>query len=340
MRGTAQVWFVALAASAVHCGDAGEFVCEANTQCVSGETQGVCEVSGYCSFADSMCPSGQRYGSQAPAHLAKTCVPSSVAEGGTGSTSSKPTEAESGEAGTTFGLDDTANDDAAEVTGPMTRGGMTSPATTTSDDGSGTTTRLETGSGSGSTTEGLPCPPFVDDFEDGVIDPIWVQAFPEELAEDDGELFMSITPGDITDASGVQIFDVDLRQAQTSVELGVLPQSPFSQTVFVILSPNGEHLMFVVSPTQLLLRVGDGVTQAQQPVTLDLDPSAHRWLRFVVDEPGAAFETSPDGESWNTLHELQYDWSFEDGRVDILATNWSVLPSAETVSVRSFELCP
>ena len=40
----------------------GDFTCTLNTQCTGG-SGGVCEASGYCSFADPSCaPSGQRYG--------------------------------------------------------------------------------------------------------------------------------------------------------------------------------------------------------------------------------------------------------------------------------------
>ena len=48
--------------------------CARDTQCGSG---GVCEPSGYCSFADASCAGGRRYGRWAPAPLGAACVPAS-----------------------------------------------------------------------------------------------------------------------------------------------------------------------------------------------------------------------------------------------------------------------
>jgi alpha-tubulin suppressor-like RCC1 family protein len=58
------------------------FECDANSDCVDG-TQGVCETSGFCSFPDSGCPSGRRYGRFAGAGLGDSCVDGS-SDGGMG----------------------------------------------------------------------------------------------------------------------------------------------------------------------------------------------------------------------------------------------------------------
>jgi len=47
------------------------FQCEAADECAGG----TCQPSGYCSFPDPSCPSGQVYGTLAPAWLAERCVP-------------------------------------------------------------------------------------------------------------------------------------------------------------------------------------------------------------------------------------------------------------------------
>ena len=47
------------------------FTCEQSTQCTVG---GMCQPTGYCSFPDLGCPSGQRYGDAAGDGLAGTCV--------------------------------------------------------------------------------------------------------------------------------------------------------------------------------------------------------------------------------------------------------------------------
>ncbi len=48
------------------------FLCGADTEC---GTDGTCESSGYCSFPDTECSSGQRYGEHAGTGLANMCVP-------------------------------------------------------------------------------------------------------------------------------------------------------------------------------------------------------------------------------------------------------------------------
>jgi hypothetical protein len=49
--------------------------CARDTQCASGGDSGACESSGYCSFADTSCSGGRRYGRWAPAPLGSACVP-------------------------------------------------------------------------------------------------------------------------------------------------------------------------------------------------------------------------------------------------------------------------
>lgn len=57
------------------CGGAFAFVCEDDTQCSDGSRQGVCQPTGYCSFPDGACDTGQRYGQRAAPELAGQCVP-------------------------------------------------------------------------------------------------------------------------------------------------------------------------------------------------------------------------------------------------------------------------
>ncbi|MCX4245496.1 RCC1 domain-containing protein [Paraliomyxa miuraensis] len=65
------------------CG-ASAFECEQSSQCLGDGAEGVCQQSGYCSFPDEGCPSGQRYGDHAGNGLAGECVP--VSEGSSGGT--------------------------------------------------------------------------------------------------------------------------------------------------------------------------------------------------------------------------------------------------------------
>ena len=51
------------------------FVCAASSQC---GTDGICEPTGGCSFADPGCPSGRRYGPHSAASLRDRCVGGAV----------------------------------------------------------------------------------------------------------------------------------------------------------------------------------------------------------------------------------------------------------------------
>lgn len=64
---------IGLAVSPISCSSEA-FFCTEDGQCVQREAQGTCQVSGVCSFPDSDCDSGHRFGEFAGA-LANTCVP-------------------------------------------------------------------------------------------------------------------------------------------------------------------------------------------------------------------------------------------------------------------------
>ena len=57
------------------------YTCSESSACVTAGQQGTCEPSGFCSFPDTACPSGQRYGDLASSELANGCVASMIACG-------------------------------------------------------------------------------------------------------------------------------------------------------------------------------------------------------------------------------------------------------------------
>lgn len=68
------------------------YSCTGDENCVDGVKRGVCEPSGFCSYPDERCDSGQRYDDLAGGGLAQTCVDApfstTTAGGGSSSTSS------------------------------------------------------------------------------------------------------------------------------------------------------------------------------------------------------------------------------------------------------------
>ena len=152
--------------------------------CIVGGVAGQCEATGFCSFPDTGCPSGQRYGEFAGAGLAFDCVPpgtvdtesgSDTATGSSSTTGSTmttlATSADSSASGVTTGVTTmttmTTMTTAAE-TGPMSAGGESS-----SSGMSGVTTDAsETSaseSDSASDTSMIEAPPCADfNFEDAM----------------------------------------------------------------------------------------------------------------------------------------------------------------------------
>jgi len=81
MRGVRAL--LVLAPWLVACNDSRPFHCFVDDQCGAGAGGGArCEPDGYCSFADSTCASGRRFGAQSPGQLANTCVAASTDDGG------------------------------------------------------------------------------------------------------------------------------------------------------------------------------------------------------------------------------------------------------------------
>ena len=80
----------------------GAFLCSDDSQCEGGQ----CEASGYCSFPDEACLSGQRYGEHSPTGLAGECV---EFDGGTGpSPTTGPSEGTTPSESNSDGVDDSS----------------------------------------------------------------------------------------------------------------------------------------------------------------------------------------------------------------------------------------
>jgi hypothetical protein len=106
------------------------FFCDTPEDCTSADGGGMCEETGYCSFPDTECETGRRYGELAPSGLAGTCVPQSGGTGTTTSTSDEPgTSDPTVQPGSTTGPDETSAATSDATTEPST----TDPSTTDAD---------------------------------------------------------------------------------------------------------------------------------------------------------------------------------------------------------------
>ena len=108
------------------------FQCTNASDCVLDALQGHCEANGHCSFDDSDCDSGRRYGEIAPGSLAGECVPvddlasSGMAESGSATTTTTTASTESGTATSAS----TTSTGTTSTTGPVSASGPTTDPTT------------------------------------------------------------------------------------------------------------------------------------------------------------------------------------------------------------------
>ena len=144
------------------CTDSGSFACQDNEDCGDG----ICEVTGYCSFTDDSCASGRRYGDLAEQGLAGQCV--ALDEGST--TAMVPTTSDTPTTDNATTLEPTTTDTTTGATSerPSTEG------TATDDSGSESSDGLQPAEcGDGVAADGEQC--FdADAFADFPIDPFAV----------------------------------------------------------------------------------------------------------------------------------------------------------------------
>lgn len=120
------------------------FQCSASSDCVLDALQGHCESNGHCSFDDSACASGRRYGELAPGSLAGECVPHDDTAG----TGSATSSVGSGDSTTTsMTTESTSVATAVMTTSPTETTTVPAPTTTTAP-----TTTAGPSTGTGMTT--------------------------------------------------------------------------------------------------------------------------------------------------------------------------------------------
>lgn len=138
-----------------------QFACGADDQCSIGEIAGRCEPGGVCSFPDSDCPSGHRYG-ELSGELAGECVD---ADGGTspatedGTTSDTPQQTEGADGSSA----DPSSTTSTSTSTSTSTGTSTSPSTST-------TTTSDGSSSSGLEPDPDPYGPCVEDNQCPVPD--------------------------------------------------------------------------------------------------------------------------------------------------------------------------
>lgn len=198
-------WALLGLAGSVGCTGAAVFQCAESSQCSIDGRAGTCEPSGYCSFPDETCPSGQRYGDHAAAGLAETCVPTEEATG-----ASTTTAGGTGTSGGSTGVASTGNPLGSDGASVATTAALdTSEGTTT---GNAATTSATTSSSTGGSETGSPI--TVLSYQAALAecnDPITLDPDACELVSDPpmGAMTVDLADGGVGPMNAYLRFDLD-----------------------------------------------------------------------------------------------------------------------------------
>lgn len=318
-------------------GDA--FLCESDDVCQQAGVSGLCQPSGYCSFPDDACPSGQRYGDHAGGSLAGICVDAS--NEGTGSSSDGTPTPVTSTTSTTGVTTSTSEPPTTGVDGPVT----TEPVGE-SDTGTGTS--------SGGMADEAPAttgPPaqtvcWVDEFDDGTIDAAtWCTYVDPGVLVDEplGHLRFALIPAEWAmgqDGSGwaATCQNVPLLGATATTEVLAVPQASPHTEAFIELRSEATGLGMGVLGGELYAFVWNGMGYAGvhfQPY----DPAAHHFLRVLGTEEGLVAEASADGTTWDHVYTEEVDLADGEGW-GALGTWAEMIPlESDESSFERFELC-
>lgn len=339
---------VAYAALTTGCQASAVFQCEADEQCALDGGDGSCQPNGYCSFGDSTCPSGQRYGDQAPGGLAGLCV--------------EPLPDDTQTSGDCIGPDCAPP---TPITGPAstgetTSGGSTQPdQTSTSTDDSdtrgsggktegsdGTTGEASSEDSSSSvtgepTTTGMPvCPEFVDEFDNGVVDEAPWQIFDGTglMSEAAGSIRFSIDPSEAF-YSFMVLSDLDVTTGYVLAHLIALPQDPSSEFLLRVYDEGGltGATLGITGDRRISARVEGG-----DPTEFVYGPDVTAlWLQLTFDGTNVNFNFSTDGTTYTELDSVLSPL-VDPGAAQASMAGGSFAPimsPAHAIEIETFEHC-
>lgn len=330
------------------CTGAGAFVCVSDEDC-NAQPGGQCEASGYCSFPDAECITGQRYGDAAGEGLSQRCVPAEE-----GSTSEAPATTTTATTATPTGvttLGSTMTDDSTSSAGTSTStttqgatisssGSSSSSDAGDSSSGSSGSSSTDAGSSSSTDTTGQAGCEFAvsDSFDGASFGPQWAPDS-DEVSIGGGNLIIHV-PTSNTD------FDF-LRPTQTlsgenisiAASLADPPDQEFSQALIAFTDiPTDSSIDFVIGPDTLSAREWEG-TNFVSHVQIPFVPAEHVFFRLRSEGAAVYYEVSADGTAYTTLYEADLDLSGWQGDARIGGGSWSENPMDEDVRFGEVEIC-
>ncbi len=328
--GTRAWWAWGLGAC-LGCASTDAFLCESDEGCQQGGVHGLCQPSGYCSFPDDACASGQRYGEHASGTLAGTCVEPG-GEVGTTELAQASTSTTGPSTLTAMPDVDVDVDDGASTTSPV------DPPQTSTSTGDGMV-----GEEVGTTgTAQLVC--WTDEFDDGRIGPQWCPWADAGVAIDEprGHLRFSLVPAEWGMGSSSGSLPVcepfPLLGAHAAAELVAVPDVSTYTEAYVELGTEELRVALSVLDGDLYVFVTDAgrySNYAWQPY----EPDAHRWLRVIGTEDGLVAEHSADGMAWVHVYTLPVELVGMYGTARMAVWGEMVPLGPDDAQFERFELC-
>lgn len=298
----------ALAASAC---TGGAFVCLDDASCSGG----VCQASGYCSFPDDACGSGQRYGEHAPADLAGACVVpgggSSGTSSGSGSTSIDPVTT----------LDGTAPGEASAPGDTSMPGESSSADATTAPVGTMTSTgETSTTTADGGTTGPDPADCMVEEFDDAELDGWFPWANPGATAGVEGGQFVlgfAIEPSNSGLAHGVvglvgRVFDVE-------VVGGPVADSHAQLSITISRPDDVAHMLLLESGTLAMLRWDGQASDVQASIVVGDAPP--RYWRVIASDAALTWQYAFEPGAYVDLA-VEMVEGVDEMSIDVVANTW------------------
>lgn len=318
-------WSVALAA----CGDPDPFVCTDDASCSGG----VCQPTGYCSFDDPECASGQRYGAHAPAQIAGTCVDTGTAETGdttaapsTSATTTASTLTTSAPGTTTDSADDTESLPVTSSTGDATS--MTdAPSTTSSVDAS-------------SSDDTAPPMPVcrIEEFDDEFLDDwVLVQGGPTEAFVDEDLLVVDLSG--MPSSAGLDPIAFGVLEGSLEVALVEAPNQVVGTQVYLGVGTPRQSYLLMLEQSMVVLRHDMGRQGFDDLTAIEWGADV-LWWRIDVAAGELTFSVSDDGIGWEVLEVVAPTFALEESQWFLRAGTWTPPPQPPGYALfERVELC-
>lgn len=324
-------WILPLFVVAPACGELPQFYCRSDSECATDQAQGRCELTNYCSFPDSRCESGWRYGNSASDRYNGACV------------------IEDGQATTSEPIAD------GDTTGPsaMDEGGVTSgsgsddDAEGTEDGDSGTTGPADpTGDSTGDgNTEPIPATPeefgcieaplLFDDFEgDDAVGDRWSLDISPMCSIDqaNGRMVLSVTAATTPD-DGLAIADHPGQLNLSGLTVfgtfsGIPADNAQAELWFDVWSPAFDACESAVTLLHNRLYAWRSIVD-EDFLVLD-DPSLPTSVRMHLGENEIRYEVWQDGE-WFEFHRGDTPCGFQNVTFSVVLAADFLLPATRSV---------